>query len=221
MNASWTIRELCEQVEESLAGDDAPENGQVRAVPDERSVRYSTTLGLLDRPALRGRTALYGARHLAQLVAIKRYQSEGKTLAEIQQMLPAMDDHSLARFTGIALATKPARAASRRDFWREPTLETLDPDLPSPSSPLPVAGRRLPVAGSSPSAPLTPCLELLLAPGVRLAFHTTRPATDADAAALLSAAQPLINELLRRHLIASTPATATETSPEPSQETSP
>jgi DNA-binding transcriptional MerR regulator len=246
VNASWTIRELCQQVEDSLAGEDAPENGQVRAVPDERSVRYYTTLGLLDRPSLRGRTALYGARHLAQLVAIKRYQSEGKTLAEIQQMLPAMDDHSLARFTGIALATKPARAASRRDFWREPALETLpSPDLPppsspSPSSPFPVPGSRSPVPSSSPSpspsspfpvpgsrspvprsspSPLTECLELSLAPGVRLAFHTTRPATDADAAALLSAAQPLINELLRRHLIASTPAT--ETSPEPSQETSP
>ena len=39
------------------------------------------------RPALRGRTALYGPRHLAQVVTIKRWQSEGRTLAEIQRQL--------------------------------------------------------------------------------------------------------------------------------------
>ena len=195
MSASWTIRELCQQVEESLAGEDAPANGQVRAVPDERSVRYYTTLGLIDRPLLRGRTAIYGARHLAQLVAIKRYQSEGKTLAEIQQSLPAMDDHSLARFTGIALATKPPRPASRRDFWREPVVELAETDSETETAP---------VSDSPPTTPaFSPCLELTLAPGVRLALTTARPATDADAAALLSAATPLLQELLRRHLITS------------------
>ena len=205
MSASWTIRELCEQVEEQLAGEDAPANGQVRAVPDERSVRYYTTLGLLDRPHLRGRTAIYGPRHLAQLVAIKRFQGEGKTLAEIQQSLPAMDDHALARLTGIALAIKPPRATSRRDFWREPAMELAEPDLPSAPAPSP---------SPSPSPSLTSVVELTLAPGVRLAFETTRPATDADAAALLSAATPLLTELLRRHLI--TPATSTPTtSPNP------
>ena len=216
MSASWTIRELCQQVEDQLAEDDAPANGQVRAVPDERSVRYYTTLGLLDRPTLRGRTAIYGARHLAQLVAIKRYQSEGKTLAEIQQMLPAMDDHSLARFTGIAIATKPARPAARRDFWREPALEVApaEPESESESEsesepepepePEPVTESATvtePAPATEPA--FSQCLELHLAPGVRLAFTTTRPATDADATALLSAATPLLTELLRRHLVPS------------------
>lgn len=198
MSASWTIRELREQIEEQLAGEDAPANGQVRAVPDERSIRYYTTVGLLDRPSLRGRTAIYGPRHLAQLVAIKRYQSEGRTLAEIQQMLPAMDDHSLARFTGIALATKPPRAAARRDFWREPSLDVAPPETETETPPL------APRPETSAPASFTQCLELTLAPGVRLALTTARPATDADATALLSAAEPLLAELLRRHLI--TPA---------------
>jgi DNA-binding transcriptional MerR regulator len=211
VSASWTIRELREQVEEQLAGEDAPANGQVRAVPDERSIRYYTTVGLLDRPALRGRTALYGARHLAQLVAIKRYQSEGRTLAEIQQMLPAMDDHALARFTGIALATKPPRAASRRDFWREPELEVApaetetetETDSETDSEPRAPELRAPEPVPTAASATFTQCLELTLAPGVRLALTTARPATDADATALLSAAQPLLAELLRRHLLTS------------------
>ncbi|HUQ05614.1 MAG TPA: MerR family transcriptional regulator [Kofleriaceae bacterium] len=203
MSASWTIRELCQQVEESLAGEDAPANGQVRAVPDERSVRYYTTLGLIDRPLLRGRTALYGARHLAQLVAIKRYQSEGKTLAEIQQSLPAMDDHSLARFTGIALATKPPRPGSRRDFWREPEMELAPPETETKTETETETETPTPPTIPTPPA-FSQCLELTLAPGVRLALTTARPATDADAAALLSAATPLLQELLRRHLIPST-----------------
>jgi DNA-binding transcriptional MerR regulator len=223
VSAPWTIRELREQVEEQLAEDDAPANGQVRAVPDERSIRYYTTLGLLDRPSLRGRTALYGPRHLAQLVAIKRHQSEGRTLAEIQQMLPAMDDHALARFTGIALATKPARASARRDFWREPALDVAPYDSDSvpeteteteaeteTESRHPISAPEVRAPISAPVTPsFSPCLELLLAPGVRLALTTARPATDADAAALLSAAQPLLAELLRRHLITPTPTPTT------------
>ena len=226
MTASWTIQELRQQVEERLADDDAPANGQVRAVPDERSIRYYTTLGLLDRPTLRGRTALYRPRHLAQLVAIKRFQSEGKTLAEIQVLLPAMDDHALARLSGIAIETKAPRAGSRRDFWREPVVVVEaepapesesesepepepEPESDSPIPRLPTPAPVSPPPVSPPPAPVSPSavslLELHLAPGVRLAFHATRPATDADAHALLTAATPLLAELLRRHLI--TPAT--------------
>src|SRR5687767_4733914 len=86
---SWTLRELAAEVAGQLARNyEATENGQVRPVPDERSIRYYTTLGLLDRPAaMRGRTALYGRRHLAQVVAIKRLQAVGKALAEIQRLL--------------------------------------------------------------------------------------------------------------------------------------
>ena len=50
-------------------------------VPDARTIRYYATLGLIDRPeAFRGRTALYGARHLSQLVAIKRLQAKVRHL---------------------------------------------------------------------------------------------------------------------------------------------
>ena len=83
-DASWTLAELAAEVAAALR-DVEPANGQVRAVPDERALRYYTTLGLLDRPAaMRGRTALYGPRHLLQLVAIKRRQAQGRSLAEIQ-----------------------------------------------------------------------------------------------------------------------------------------
>src|SRR5688572_18690594 len=102
----WTLRELTAEVAAQLERNyQATDNGQVRAIPDERSVRYYTTLGLVDRPAaMRGRTALYGRRHLAQLVAIKRLQSLGKPLGEIQQLLPTLDDATLSRVSGVVVA---------------------------------------------------------------------------------------------------------------------
>jgi hypothetical protein len=81
--ALWTLDELGARVALALAvGYDGQANGRVREVPDGRTIRYYTTLGLIDRPAaMRGRTALYGVRHLLQLTAIKRLQARGLSLA--------------------------------------------------------------------------------------------------------------------------------------------
>ena len=67
-------------------------------MPDLRTIRYYTTLGLLDRPAaMRGRTALYGPRHLLQLVAIKRLQARGLSLAAVQERVVGLSDAALRR----------------------------------------------------------------------------------------------------------------------------
>src|SRR5206468_6454027 len=85
----WTIDELGAKAAEALAVDyEGPPNNRVRDVPDPRTIRYYTTLGLVDRPAeMRGRTAYYGLRHLRQLAAIKRLQARGLSLAEVQRRL--------------------------------------------------------------------------------------------------------------------------------------
>jgi DNA-binding transcriptional MerR regulator len=90
--------ELIERVHRALAGEypGAP-NGRVRDLPDRRAIRWYTTTGLVDRPAgLRGRVALYGPRHLLQIVALKRRQAEGRSLAEIQAELGGAPDQVLA-----------------------------------------------------------------------------------------------------------------------------
>src|SRR5215470_6793752 len=99
----WTLDELCAQVALALAVDYAGAgNGRVRDVPDRRTIRYYTTLGLVDRPAaMRGRTALYGRRHLLQLVAIKRLQAHGLSLAEVQERLLGLTDAALARLAKL------------------------------------------------------------------------------------------------------------------------
>src|SRR5205809_950859 len=87
----WDLDELCAQVALALAADYAGQaSGRVRDVPDGRTIRYYTTLGLVDRPVAvpgKGRTAFYGRRHLLQLVAIKRLQAQGLSLSEVQARL--------------------------------------------------------------------------------------------------------------------------------------
>jgi hypothetical protein len=119
---SWTLQELVAEVAARIAALPAPRNGQVRAIPDDRTVRYYATIGLLDRPsAMRGRTALYGRKHVAQVVAIKRLQGMGRSLSEIQALWPTLDDLTLARMSGVALPAATAPAPVRADFWkREP-----------------------------------------------------------------------------------------------------
>src|SRR3954454_6298528 len=101
--ALWTIDELTEAVAAALAeGYGGPPNGRVRGVPERRTIRYYTTLGLIDRPAeMRGRTALYGRRHLLQLVAIKKLQARGLSLAEIQQRLLGLPDEALRELARV------------------------------------------------------------------------------------------------------------------------
>src|SRR5258708_35498981 len=99
----WTLDELAERVGQALAADAvrAP-NGRVRERPDGRAIRWYATIGLVDRPFTgRGHTARYGARHLLQLVAIKRLQAQGRSLAEIQAELTGATDATLSRIAEL------------------------------------------------------------------------------------------------------------------------
>ncbi|MDQ6613526.1 MAG: hypothetical protein M3083_01880 [Actinomycetota bacterium] len=71
----YTLDELVGTVASRLAaaGLDRQSNGQVSAFPDHPTMRYYTTIGLMDRPdSVRDRQAIYGDRHVAQAVAVKR-----------------------------------------------------------------------------------------------------------------------------------------------------
>jgi DNA-binding transcriptional MerR regulator len=186
---SWTINELVEEVERRIAALPKPDNGQVRAVPDDRTIRYYAAIGLLDRPsAMRGRTALYGKKHVAQVVAIKRLQTMGRSLAEIQALWPTLDDATLSRMSGIELAGASKAKASRKDFWKAaPAPIVASPPRPTPSP-----------RGHAESAEL----RVELAPNVSLsiALSDDIAISMADVAAIRAAAAPLIAELARRQL---------------------
>src|SRR5437867_10515760 len=95
----FTLEELSAEVERELGERGllgAAPDPRVSAAPDARTVRYYTTLGLIDRPTIVGRQARYGRRHLRQLVAIKALQAGALPLAEIQQRLYGRTEAELA-----------------------------------------------------------------------------------------------------------------------------
>lgn len=101
-----------------LAG--AQADGRVAAVPDARTIRYYATLGLLDRPRIVAREAVYSRRHVLQIAAIKALQSESLPLAEIQRRLYGRSD---AELEAILASIPPRPVEIRAVRWREVVVE--------------------------------------------------------------------------------------------------
>ena len=123
----------------ALHGSAAPlADGRVREVPDARAIRWYSTIGLVARPAtMRGRTALYGQRHLLQLVAVKRRQAEGRRLAEIQAELAGATDEQLGAIARLDAPEPPANGADpqiRPRFWAERPVAGPAPAEQPPST---------------------------------------------------------------------------------------
>jgi DNA-binding transcriptional MerR regulator len=186
MDGVWTLGELSERVAGALAdGYQAQASGRVRDVPDPRTIRWYTTTGLVDRPAgMRGRTALYGRRHMLQLLAIKRLQAAGHSLAEIQQQLLGASDSELAALAGGAGPRPSGDVGASLPVVRKRFWAGSEPMGDPPPDPVPVvAGRVYGVA---------------LADGVTLLLP--QPPADADLSAISAAAQPLLDTLRQLEL---------------------
>jgi DNA-binding transcriptional MerR regulator len=193
----WTIDELGAQVALALSVDYVgPPNGRVRDIPDQRTIRYYTTLGLMDRPAeMRGRTALYGRHHLLQLVAIKRLQARGLSLSGIQQQLLGLGDaalHRLARLpekvetADVSATVSPTPpTAVREPFWittPSPSGGDGDGEKSDSEAPAILQGVRLDK-------------------DVTLFVSAARPVEDDDLQAIRAAAAPLLKLLETRRLL--------------------
>jgi DNA-binding transcriptional MerR regulator len=174
----WTLEQLSERVADALAEDyDGQPSGRVRELPTGRTIRWYTTIGLVDRPAeFRGRTAYYTRRHLLQLVAVKRLQAAGASLADVQERLVGATDRTLAELAGVGRSkTRTAR------FWAAAPSAAVDGDSDSVAAqpPLPIA-----VHG------------VRLTNGVTLLLDAATRAPDRpDLAAIQAAAAPLLDLL--------------------------
>ncbi|MBP9087223.1 MAG: MerR family transcriptional regulator [Kofleriaceae bacterium] len=223
---SWTLSELTAEVARHIAALPEPANGQVRAVPDERNIRYYTTLGLLDRPlAMRGRTALYGARHAAQVVAIKRMQAAGKSLAQIAALWPTLDVAMLEKISGIALqgsstAKVVVAPPVRREFWKRSAVvvaaesgggladAVASTAVPAaPNAPIYVVPSALPASSALPHLPLRRGVSIDSTMTIELtdAIRLLLPAANAEGVQLdldriIAAAAPLLDELVRQRV---------------------
>lgn len=201
----WTIEQLPDRVAELLLSDDyeGQSNGRVRELPNGRTIRWYTTIGLVDRPVgTRGRSALYGARHLLQLAAVKRLQAAGRTLAEIQEQLVGATNDQLADLAkvprmDVAWVNQPIRTDG---FWRTPTHtnETLHTDSVTSTIHDEIA--------DSDSQRLAKHLHAIrLGDSVTVTLDAATRAPDADELAAIEAAATPLLELLDRLGLAPSP----------------
>ncbi len=99
-SAQWRVdltdlSQACRILSHTLNLEDQ-ENHRVQWDLQPRLIRYYTTLGLLDRACeKRGKAMFYGPRHLFQLLSIKRLQSQGLSLAEVQSRLLGASDEDM------------------------------------------------------------------------------------------------------------------------------
>lgn len=152
----WRMEELVRQTQRLIDVLPEGDSKRVRWLPNERLLRYYTTLGLLDRPAaIKGRTAYYHLRHLLQVLAIKTLQTRGLSLQEVQQQLTGRSESQLVELIGL-----PDDYLARLEPGSEPT-------------PLPVKRfwERAPV--EAPPLETFALQGLELAPGVQLTFDAS------------------------------------------------
>ncbi len=205
--APWTLDELTARVAVAIdrLGLLQP-NGQVAEAPNARAVRWYQSTGLVRRPQQRGRVAYYGPAHLRELVAIKRLQSNGLTLEQVQQQLLSQGDDAVTVLADVpadlediapAPASSTAAAPRPRSFWSE---DVIDPVVDS-AQPLTVSAPR-----PAPSL-LHERIALDHPAGVTVVFPTRRAPTADDVQAILSV---VVDQLIARGLLAKSPVTEEE-----------
>ncbi len=136
---SLSLEELAREVgrlleEYALLG--AQQDQRVAPIPDARTIRYYTTLGLLDRPELEGRQARYTKKHLLQLVAVKALQALNLPLSDVQSRIYGRCDGELeALLSGLADSCnernqqqEPIKAIIWREVVIEPGLKLMVQD---------------------------------------------------------------------------------------------
>ena len=163
----------------------AQERGTVTEVPDERTVRYYLTEGLVS-PAedKQGTASVFGYRHLLQLLVVKKLQSEHLPIRKIRDLVDGRTERELERLLGAegSAAVKKNEALSYLEQLL--TKPTAPQSSPAPQA----AGRASPIESLAQSAPRAQATSagtgtwsrIELEPGLELHVHDQyRPPREA------------------------------------------
>lgn len=171
---TFSMARLVEIVREQLPAI-APSQTRYRVteVPNERTIRFYTAKGLVDKPVVgTGGRAWYGYRHLLQILAVKYLQSQYLPLVKVRALTQGVDNRDLEL---IIPAVAPVTAMHRgvaRDVvglpgasWRTPASAPTAAAGPLPEMP------DSPVADLSDAERMDLWHRVEVAPGVELHVH--------------------------------------------------
>lgn len=174
--ASFTINRLL-SILADLLPKIAPEQTRYRVttIPTDRTIRFYTTQGLVDKPLGReGQSALYGYRHLLQVLAVKYLQSHYLPLRKIRSIVGGSSNRDLEQLMPEFAPSSWAHQAFTRDDRRVgPGPETQPPAVApvSQTGTAPPAERTDPAEESLAIAGADAWHRLEVGPGIELHVH--------------------------------------------------
>jgi len=105
--------------------------GTVTSVPDERTIRYYMTEGLVQTPEERqGTASVFGYINLLQLLTVKKLQAEHLPIRKIRELVAGKSEQELETLLGIgSTAAKKSRETEAKRY-----LESLLAPTPAPAA---------------------------------------------------------------------------------------
>lgn len=151
--------------------------GTVTELPDERTVRYYLTEGLIP-PAeeKQGTASVFEFRHLLQLLVVKKLQAEGLPIRAIRELVTGKTGRQLERLLGAEQGQSAGSPTRGEALSYLESLLQKSPSAPLPSSAAPSAQAFQSVPSAPPSGALCetwarvelePGLELHVSDGYR------------------------------------------------------
>jgi DNA-binding transcriptional MerR regulator len=154
----------------------AQERGTVSELPDERTIRYYLTEGLVS-PAeeKQGTASVFGYRHLLELLVVKKLQSEHLPIRKIRDLVDGRTERELERLLGAEggtavrnealsylekLLMKPAQSSSPAPRMLRQQVPTMESMASSPAPLAPPSMQTSATGGTWSRIELEPGLEL-------------------------------------------------------------
>ena len=191
------VAELAQEAARILAESGAAQQarGTVTELPDERTVRYYLSEGLVPPSEERqGTASVFGYRHLLGLLVVKKLQAEHIPIRKIRELVTGKTERQLERLLG-AEQEQGAGAAGRGEALSY--LESLLKKGPTPSAPPPSpppAARASALTATPPGSPRETWARVELERGLELHVSDGYSAPQSEGA-LRRLSQSFLNAL--------------------------
>jgi DNA-binding transcriptional MerR regulator len=149
------VLSLAEQASKILAESGlVQKSGTVRDAPDERTIRYYQTEGLISPTDEKNGTAsVFGYWHLLQVLVIKKLQSEHLPIRKIRDLINGRSERELERLLGTGEERKRQSGSNDEALHY---LETLLLQSPPPEKSTPLFRRSASLPSPSPLRSVPP-----------------------------------------------------------------